>query len=92
MASSKDLKKSYNEDNDEGYFVEADVQYPDNQYNLGNDLLFFLKDSKLEKLAWWRRICYPHKKFKTSIKSLEILKNVYRTIKFILKSLIKTKD
>ena len=51
MASNKDLKKSYNEDNDEGYFVEADVQYPDNQYNLGNDLLFFLKDSKLEKLA-----------------------------------------
>ena len=51
MASNKDLKKSYNEDNDEGYFLEADIQYPDNRYNLGNDLLFFLKDSKLEKLA-----------------------------------------
>ena len=33
--------KRYNDDSDEGYFIEVDVQYPENLHNLQNDLAFF---------------------------------------------------
>ena len=31
---NKDFIKSYNEDSSIGYFLEVDVQYPENTYNL----------------------------------------------------------
>ena len=37
---NKDFIKSYNDDSDEGYFLEADVQYSDNLHNLHNNLFF----------------------------------------------------
>ena len=68
--------KSYNEENDKGYFLEVDFQYPNNLHNLPNDLLFLherIKIEKVERLAAnlhdKKRICYSHNKFKTSIKS-----------------------
>ena len=30
--------KSYNGESDKGYFLEVDVQYPENLHNLHNDL------------------------------------------------------
>ena len=45
--------KSYNIESDEGYFLEVDVQYPENLHNLHNDLhnlhlySFCLKELKL---------------------------------------------
>ena len=38
---NKDFIKSYNDDSDEGYFLEVDVQYPKNLHNLHNGLSFF---------------------------------------------------
>ena len=32
-----DFKKSYNDESDEGYFLEVDVQYPENLRNLQNN-------------------------------------------------------
>ena len=32
--------KSYNEESDEGYFIEVDVKYPENLHHLHNDLPF----------------------------------------------------
>ena len=32
--------KRYNEESDKGYFLEADVQYPEKLHDLYNDLLF----------------------------------------------------
>ena len=32
--------KCYNEESDKGYFLEADVQYPEKLHDLYNDLLF----------------------------------------------------
>ena len=37
---NEDLKKSYNVESDEGYFLEADVQYPEKLLELHNDLPF----------------------------------------------------
>ena len=39
---SKDFMENYNEDSDEGYFLEVDVQYPEKIPVLHNDLPFFV--------------------------------------------------
>ena len=50
------FKKSYNDESDEGYFLEVDVQYPENLRNLQNNDWSFLpewmKIEKVEKLTW----------------------------------------
>ena len=46
---TKDVMKNYNEESDEGYFLEADVQYPENVHNLHNDLPFLPEWMKIEK-------------------------------------------
>ena len=48
------FKTSCNGDSDEGYFIEADVQYPENVHDLHNDFSFLperMKIAKDEKLA-----------------------------------------
>ena len=45
----EDFIKSYNNDSDEGYFLEAEVQYPENLHNFWNDLPFLPARMKLEK-------------------------------------------
>ena len=47
---NNDFIKSYNEESDEGYFLEVDVQYPENLHNLHNDLKFLLQKMKIEKV------------------------------------------
>ena len=42
--------KSYNEESDEGYFLEVDVQYPSKLHELPNDLPFLLKRMKIKKV------------------------------------------
>ena len=37
---NKNFTENYNEDSDKGYFLEADVQYPEKLHDLYNDLLF----------------------------------------------------
>ena len=56
---NKDFIKNYNEDSDEGYFLEANVQYADLTNDLYSDLPFLserIKFRKAKKLArnWWR--------------------------------------
>ena len=38
---TKDLIENYNEDSDEGYFIEVDLQYPKISHVLHNDLPIF---------------------------------------------------
>ena len=47
---SKNFIENYNEDKDEGYFLEVDVQYPRKLHELHNNLPFFLKKWKFKKL------------------------------------------
>ena len=48
---NKDFKKkNYNEESDEGYFLEVDVQYLKKLDELHNDLLFLPDRMKIEKV------------------------------------------
>ena len=68
--------KNYNEESDEGYFLEVDVQYLEKLHELGNDLPFLPERMKIENVR--KLVANLHdkteyvihtKKFKTGIKS-----------------------
>ena len=45
-----DFINSYSDESDEEYFLEIDVQYPENLHNLHNDLPFLPERIKIEKV------------------------------------------
>ena len=47
---NEDFIKSYDEESDEGHFLEVDVQYPEKLHELHNDLLFLPERTKLGKV------------------------------------------
>ena len=47
---SKNFLKNYNEKSDEGYLLEADVQYLEKLHELHNDLPVLLERMKIEKI------------------------------------------
>ena len=47
---NEDFIKSYNEESDEGYFLEADIQYPEKLHQLHNDLPFLPERKKIKKI------------------------------------------
>ena len=47
---NEDFIKNYNEKSDEGYFLEADVQYPKTLNGVRNDLPFLPERMKIEKV------------------------------------------
>ena len=68
--------KKYDEDSNKGYFLEVDLDYPKELFNLHKNLPFLPERKKVEKVEKLiynikdkRKICYSHKSFKTSIKS-----------------------
>ena len=46
----EDFIKNYNEESDEGYFLEVDIQYPEKLHELHNDLPFLSERIKIEKV------------------------------------------
>ena len=52
---NEDFMKSYNEESDEGYFLEVDVQYPEKLHELHDDLPLSPEIMKTEK-SW--RDCF----------------------------------
>ena len=46
---NEDFRKIYNEESDEGYFLEVDVQYLENYMNFIMIYYFYHKESKLKK-------------------------------------------
>ena len=47
---NEDFIKSYNEENDEGYFLEVDVQYLEKVHGFHNDLPVLPERMKIEKI------------------------------------------
>ena len=47
---NEDFIKNYNEESDEGYFLDVDVQYPEKLHELHNDLPFLPEKMKIEKV------------------------------------------
>ena len=52
--------KNYNENNDKGYILEVDVEYPKNLFNLHKDLPFLAERKKIEKCK--KLVCNIHNK------------------------------
>ena len=48
---NEDFIKNCNEDNDEGYFLEVNFQYPEKLHDLHNDLSFLPERMKIEKVG-----------------------------------------
>ena len=81
--------KNYNENSDEGYFLEVDVQYLEKLHELNNDLPFLPERMKTEKAK--KLIANLHDKtdYVVHIRNLKqalnhglVLKKVNRMIKF----------
>ena len=47
---TEDFIKKYNEESDEQYFLKIDVQYPEELYELYNDLLFSSERMKMQNV------------------------------------------
>ena len=53
----EDCTKNCNYDCDEGYFIEIDVQYPEDLHNVHNDSSFLANTMKLENVKkTWRKL------------------------------------
>ena len=81
--------KRYNEENDKGYFLEVDFQYPNNLHNLPNDLLFLHERIKIEKFERLAANLHDKKEYVTHIANLKqalnhglVLEKVQRIITF----------
>ena len=64
---------SYNQDSYQGYFLEVDVQYPEELHELHSDIQILPRIMKSDKVENFQstciRMCYSHKKFEATIKS-----------------------
>ena len=86
---SKDFIKNYNEESDEGYFIEFNVQYLAELHKLHNDLPFLQERIKTEKFE--KHVANLHDKtdYVVHIRNLKqpfnyglVLERVHRFIKF----------
>ena len=86
---NEDFMKNYNENCDEGYFLEVDIEYPKQLFGSHEELLFLPERKKLEKVE--KLVCSIEDKEKyfihlRALKQALIngikLKAVHRVIKF----------
>ena len=84
-----DFITNYDAENDEGYFLEVDIQYPEKLHELDNDLLFLperMKIEKVEKLVSNLRDKTEHfiriRNLKQVLNHGLILKSIQRVINF----------
>ena len=90
------LIKKYNEERDEGYFLEVDVQYPEKLYELHNDLPFLPERMKIRKVKKLVTNLHDKTEYVIHIRNLEqalnhglILKKGHEVIKFNQKAWLK---
>ena len=93
---NEDFIKDFNEENDKGYFLEVDVQYPEKLHELHNDLPFVQERMKIEKVGKLvanlhdKTECVIHiRNLKEALNQGLVLKKVHRVIKFNQKALLK---
>ena len=93
---NEDFKNNYDENSNEGYFVEVDIDYPKELFNLHNDLPSLPERKKVEKVE--KLICnIEHKEkyvihrraLKQALNHGLIFKKVHRVIQFKQKAWLK---
>ena len=81
--------KSYNEESDEGYFLEVDIEDPENLHNFHNDFPFLHERMKIEKVG--KLVANLHDKtgyvifmrnLKQALNHRLLFKKIHRVIKF----------
>ena len=86
---NEEFIKNYNENSDEGYFLEVDIEYPKQLWRSHKDLPFLPERRKLEKVE--KPVCSMEdkEKYVMHIRALKQplnnglkIKNVHRVIKF----------
>ena len=93
------MKVFFNAESNERYFLEVDVQYPENLNNLHNDLPFLSERMKIEKVLknlhdknkYTKEIINKRhiRKIKQALNHELVLKRVHRVIKFNQKTWLK---
>ena len=68
---NNDFIVNYNENSDEGYFLEADVQYPEKLHQLHNDLTFLDKRMKIEQVEKLVANLHDKREYIITIRSLK---------------------
>ena len=93
---NEDYLTNYNEESDEGYFLEVDVQYPEKLHELHNDLPFLPERMKLGKVEIFVANLFDKTEYVIHIRNLKQalshrlnLKKVNRLIKFNQKAWLK---
>ena len=86
---NEDFIKSYNEESDEGHFLEVDVQYHEKLHELHNDLPFLPERIKIEKVEKLVTNLHDETEHVIHIKNLKqalnhglVLKKFHRVIQF----------
>ena len=86
---NEDFIKNYNEESDEGYFLEVDVQYFEKLHYLHNDMPFLLERMKIEKVDKLVANLHDKTKYVILMRNLKqalnhtlVLEKVHRVIKF----------
>ena len=94
---NEDFIINYNEESDEGYFLEVDVQYPEKLHELHNDLPFLPERNKIEKFEKLAANLHDKTKYVIHITNLKqalnhglALKKLHRIIKFKQKTRLKS--
>ena len=93
---NEDFIKSYNDETDEEYFLEVDVQCPENLQNLRNDLPSFPERIKIEEVEKFVANLHDKEEYVIHIRNLKqalnhklVLKKVHRVIKLNQKAWLK---
>ena len=93
---NEDFIKSFNEENDEGYFLEVDFHYPEKLHELHNDLSFLPERMKIEEVEKLANNLHDKTEYVIHIRNLKqalnhesTLKKVHRVKKFKQKSCLK---
>ena len=96
LAFNEDFIKNYNEDSDEGYFLEVGIEYPKELWSSHKDSPFFPERKKLQKVE--KLVCSIEDKeeyvihtraLKKALNNGLKLKKVHRVIKFQQKAWLK---
>ena len=86
---NEDFTKSYNDETDEGNFLEVDVQYPGHSHLIHNNSPFLAERIKIEKIEKLAANLHHNTEYVIHIRNLKqalnhklVLKKVHRMIEF----------